>query len=73
MVLPCLLLLAAAAGPSRGVPRKVHTRKKDVTKGHASNCVATDPSHGGTQPARKGADRTNSTHAKVAAGGQCQR
>jgi hypothetical protein len=24
-------------------------------KGHASNYVATDPSHGGTQPARKGA------------------
>ena len=33
--------------------------KKDVTKGHASNYVATDPSHGGTQPARKGADCTN--------------
>jgi hypothetical protein len=28
-------------------------KKKDVTKGHASNYVATDPSHGGTQPARK--------------------
>ena len=39
-------------------------KKKDVTKGHARNYarnyVATDPSHGGTQPARKGADRTNS-------------
>ena len=38
----------------------VQMKKKDVTKGHASNYVATDPSHGGTQPARKGADRTNS-------------
>jgi hypothetical protein len=29
-------------------------------KGHASNYVATNPSQGGTQPARKGADCTNS-------------
>jgi N-acetylmuramoyl-L-alanine amidase len=28
-------------------------KKKDVTKGHASNYVAIDPSHGGMQPARK--------------------
>jgi hypothetical protein len=40
--------------------QKPAKKKKDVTKGHASNYVATDPSHGGTQPARKGADRTNS-------------
>jgi hypothetical protein len=40
--------------------KHVQIQKKDVTKGHASNYVATDPSHGGTQPARKGADRTNS-------------
>jgi hypothetical protein len=40
-------------------------KKKDVTKRHASNYVATDQSHGWTQPARQGADRTISTLLKA--------
>jgi hypothetical protein len=49
----------------------VVVQKKDVTKGRASNYVATDPSHGGTQPARKGADRTNSIPVVVVLHGVC--
>jgi hypothetical protein len=38
-----------------GAPSHRAHWQKGCYKGHASNYVATDPSHGGTQPARKGA------------------
>ena len=51
--------IRSQSGSQVGVGRVV-VKKNEVTKGHASNYVAADPSHEGTQPAWKGADRTNS-------------